>query len=93
MNKKGLQEFAHGEDLHPNSLFWPADELPRVVPRANIFTYGYNADVIEGVFCSNNRNSILQHGNDLMVILERSLENDVRRLLIFPVLELAYTIV
>lgn len=74
-------------------FFGPQTELPRVVPRANIFTYGYNADVIEGVFCSNNRNSILQHGNDLMVILERSLENDVRRLLIFPVLELAYTIV
>lgn len=57
--------------------FWPADELGKVVPRANIFTYGYNADVIEGVFHSNNRNSISQHANDLMVTLELSLENEL----------------
>lgn len=57
--------------------FWPADELPKIVPQANIYTYGYNADVIEGIFQENNKNSILQHGNDMMVRLERSIENDV----------------
>lgn len=89
MNKKSLQEITHDEDIRPGSNFWPADELPKIVPRANIFTYGYNADVIEGIFCPNNYNSILQHGNDLMVELERSLENEVRKLLIFLALELA----
>ncbi|KAJ6161071.1 hypothetical protein N7470_004467 [Penicillium chermesinum] len=59
------------------ATFWPADELPKTVPQADIFTYGYNADVIEGIFQQNNKNSIFQHGNDLMVRLERSIGNDV----------------
>ncbi|KAJ5623316.1 hypothetical protein N7490_011921 [Penicillium lividum] len=62
-----------------NSIFWPKDSLPKVVPRVNIFTYGYNADVIEGVFQSNNRNSVIQHANDFMVKLGRDLENDAKR--------------
>ncbi|KAJ5455537.1 uncharacterized protein N7458_003801 [Penicillium daleae] len=76
LDKSPKLESSHNDGLASSHIFWPADELPEVVPQANIFTYGYNANVIEGVFCSNNRNSILHHGNDLMVKLERSLEND-----------------
>jgi hypothetical protein len=47
------------------------------MPLANIWTYGYNAMVTEGFFQANNSNSILQHGNDLMVKLERELESNV----------------
>jgi hypothetical protein len=90
VGKSSPQVIIRDEDIRTSSNFWPANELPKVVPQANIFTYGYNADVIEGVFCANNRNNILQHGNDLMVKLERSLDNEVRKLLIFQVVELAY---
>ena len=60
-----------------NTVFWPADLLPSVIPDARILTYGYNADIIGGIFQTTSKNSILQHGNDLMVKLERSLENKV----------------
>jgi hypothetical protein len=49
------------------------------VPRAQIWTYGYNADVIGGVFQANNKNSISQHGQDLSVRLEREIGNSVGR--------------
>jgi hypothetical protein len=58
-------------------VFWPADLLPAVIPNSRILTYGYNADVVGGFFQANNKNSILQHGNDLMVKLERALNNNV----------------
>ncbi|KAI9035332.1 esterase/lipase family protein [Aspergillus affinis] len=56
-------------------VFWPADLLPFVIPNAKIFSYGYDADVIPGIFKSTSRNSILHHGNDLMVRLERVMDN------------------
>ena len=39
--------------------------------------YGYNADVIGGLFQVNNRNSISQHGRDLDVRLKRDIEDEV----------------
>jgi len=59
------------------NVFWPAEILPSKLPRARILTYGYNADVVGGLFQANNKNSILQHGNDLMVKLERALKDKV----------------
>jgi hypothetical protein len=56
-------------------VFWPRDLLPSEIPKARILTYGYNADTYSGVFQPGNKNSILQHGDDLSVKLERSLRN------------------
>lgn len=42
-----------------------------------MWTYGYNADVIGGLFQANNKNSISQHGRDLSVRLEREIDNGV----------------
>jgi hypothetical protein len=42
-----------------------------------VWTYGYNADVIGGLFQSNNKNSVSQHGRDLAVRLEREIDNEV----------------
>jgi hypothetical protein len=61
------------------TIFWPAQILPKRVPHARIWTYGYNADVISGIFQANNKNSILQHANDLMVKLERTLDDSVSK--------------
>ncbi|KAJ6117886.1 hypothetical protein N7523_005771 [Penicillium sp. IBT 18751x] len=33
------------ESLGPDDVFWPSVEVPKVVPEANIFTYGYNCNV------------------------------------------------
>ncbi|KAI1118919.1 hypothetical protein F5Y14DRAFT_438398 [Nemania sp. NC0429] len=59
-----------------HKVFWPRDYLPEDVPEAEIWTYGYNADVIGGLFQANNQNSISQHGRDLAVVLEREIQNE-----------------
>ncbi|KAI0144132.1 hypothetical protein F4776DRAFT_661226 [Hypoxylon sp. NC0597] len=55
-------------------VFWPRDFLVRDLPDARIWTYGYNADVIGGLFQSNNQNSISQHGRDLATKIKRDIE-------------------
>jgi hypothetical protein len=61
---------------YPN-VFWPEQFLAEDIPNARILTYGYNADVIGGLFQANNKNSISQHGRDLKAKLERDVENEV----------------
>ena len=61
-----------------SAVFWPGDLLAPSIPNARILVYGYNADVFGGLFQANNKNSISQHGNDLMVKLERAVHNGVR---------------
>ncbi|KAK5625679.1 hypothetical protein RRF57_001395 [Xylaria bambusicola] len=68
---------ADTNDKHINDvIFWPRDYLLEDVPEAEVWTYGYNADVIGGLFQANNQNSVSQHGRDLYVKLERHIEND-----------------
>ncbi|KAK6079549.1 hypothetical protein SCUP234_05718 [Seiridium cupressi] len=56
-------------------VFWPRDYLVPDLPIARVWTYGYNADVISGIFEGNNQNSVSQHGRDLQAKLERDLDN------------------
>ncbi|KAM0817164.1 hypothetical protein AB5N19_02967 [Seiridium cardinale] len=56
-------------------VFWPRDYLVPDLPVARVWTYGYNADVIGGIFEGNNQNSVSQHGRDLQAKLERDLDN------------------
>jgi hypothetical protein len=58
-------------------VFWPEQYLVPDIPDARVWTYGYNADVIGGLFQSNNKNSVSQHGRDLAVRLERDIDNEV----------------
>lgn len=59
----------------PSKVFWPEQYLASDIPQTIVWTYGYNADVIGGLFQANNQNSISQHGRDLSVKLERDIEN------------------
>jgi hypothetical protein len=59
------------------AVFWPQDYLIEDIPEARVWTYGYNTDVIGGLFQSNDRNSVSQHGIDLVVKIEREIENEV----------------
>ena len=61
-------------------IFWPEQFLALDIPHAQVWTYGYNADMIGGLFQANNKNSISQHGRDLAVRLEREIDNEVRSL-------------
>ncbi|KAK1826132.1 hypothetical protein QBC39DRAFT_335302 [Podospora conica] len=54
-----------------SAIFWPNDFLAKDLSEARIWTYGYNADAIGGVFQARNKNSISQHGRDLSVQIER----------------------
>ncbi|KFY17491.1 hypothetical protein V492_00633, partial [Pseudogymnoascus sp. VKM F-4246] len=53
----------------PSDIFWPEEYLAPDLPQARIWTYGYNADVIGGLFQANNQNSVSQHGRDFAVSL------------------------
>jgi hypothetical protein len=58
-------------------LFWPDEYLAEDIPEARVWTYGYNADVIGGMFEASNKNSLSQHGRDFAVKIEREIENEV----------------
>lgn len=60
----------------PSDIFWPEEYLVSDLPQARIWTYGYNADVIGGLFQANNKNSVSQHGRDLAAWLERDIDNE-----------------
>ncbi|EMD67316.1 hypothetical protein COCSADRAFT_23711 [Bipolaris sorokiniana ND90Pr] len=55
----------------PATVFWPEEYLVPDIPQACVWTYGYNADVIGGLYKAPNKNSISQHGNDLSNQLDR----------------------
>ncbi|CRK30176.1 hypothetical protein BN1723_014348 [Verticillium longisporum] len=57
---------------HP---FWPRDLLADDLPNARIWTYGYNADAVEGMFGATNKNSVSQHGRDFAIKFERKLDD------------------
>ncbi|OBT95198.2 hypothetical protein VE01_07633 [Pseudogymnoascus verrucosus] len=59
-----------------SDIFWPEEYLASDLPQARIWTYGYNADVIGGLFQANNQNSVSQHGRDFAVKLEREIDNE-----------------
>ncbi|KAG9514269.1 hypothetical protein KCU93_g9818, partial [Aureobasidium melanogenum] len=58
------------------TVFWPEEYLAADISQACVWTYGYNADIIGGLFQANNKNSISQHGRDLSVRLEREVDNE-----------------
>ncbi|KAI1105341.1 hypothetical protein F4804DRAFT_331415 [Jackrogersella minutella] len=58
-------------DLLAGEIFWLRDFLVQDLPDARIWTYGYNADVIGGLFKANNQNSVSQHGRGLIAKTER----------------------
>ncbi|KAH8896558.1 hypothetical protein GQ53DRAFT_889772, partial [Thozetella sp. PMI_491] len=44
---------------HPQKVFWPDEYLTGDMPDARVWTYGYNADAIDGFFQASNKNSVL----------------------------------
>jgi hypothetical protein len=64
-------------EAHPNKLFWPNEYLTQDIPDARVWTYGYNADAIGGLFQANNKDSVSQHGQDFAARVEREIRNEV----------------
>lgn len=58
-------------------VFWPRDYLACDIEEARIWTYGYNADALKGLFEASNQNGVSQHASDLAVRLERDIDNEV----------------
>ena len=58
-------------------VFWPKEYLAEDISQARVWTYGYNADVIGGLFKANDKNCVSAHGRDLAVRLEREIDNEV----------------
>ncbi|KAI9666295.1 MAG: hypothetical protein M1821_004230 [Bathelium mastoideum] len=73
-------EQAQGSFTLPSpTVFWPEEYLASDLPQAQLWTYGYNADVVGGLFQANNQNSISNHGRNLSVKLEREINNEAIR--------------
>ncbi|KAL9123952.1 MAG: hypothetical protein Q9217_006671 [Psora testacea] len=68
-----------GTSSQQQQVFWPKDYLTKDIPQARVWTYGYNADVISGLFQANNKNSVSGHGRDLQVRLEREIDEKALR--------------
>ena len=66
-----------GEDASSDSesIFWPEKLLPRDIPNARIFTYGYNTGVIGGLLKGPDMSNVSQHANDLMICLKSELRD------------------
>lgn len=75
-NKSGLPDQEY--------IFWPKALLPTVIPKARIFTWGYDADV-DGLMSSASQNTIHEHANNLLVDLSdlRTTSSDRSTPLIF----------
>ncbi|KAK4167848.1 hypothetical protein QBC43DRAFT_202600 [Cladorrhinum sp. PSN259] len=67
----------------PKKLFWPDEYLTQDIPEARVWTYGYNADAISGLFEANNKNSISQHGRDFAAIRRSEACRTRTKLIIF----------
>ncbi|KAL9595914.1 MAG: hypothetical protein Q9179_004796 [Wetmoreana sp. 5 TL-2023] len=66
----------NGTNTRQRQLFWPHDYLAKDIPQARVWTFGYNADVIGGLFQAGDKNSVSQHGRNLAVRLEREIDNE-----------------
>ncbi|KFY07605.1 hypothetical protein V492_06991 [Pseudogymnoascus sp. VKM F-4246] len=75
-DKKESDDNGQKSTSPPSDIFWPEEYLASDLPQARIWTYGYNADVIGGIFKANNQNSVSQHGRDFAVRLERDIDNE-----------------
>ena len=64
-------------DKRPDKLFWPDEYLTQDIPEARVWTYGYDADAIGGLFQASTKNSVSQHGRDFAVRIEREIRNEV----------------
>ncbi|VUC24625.1 unnamed protein product [Clonostachys rosea] len=56
--------------------FWPDEFLTHDIPEAAVWTYGYNSEVMSGLFTPNNQNSVSQHGRDLAERFEWEIDNE-----------------
>lgn len=67
----------NGTSTRQQQVFWPQDYLAEDVAQARVWTYGYDADVIGGLFRASGKDSVSQHGRNLAVRLEREVDNEV----------------
>ncbi|KAJ5663921.1 hypothetical protein N7507_004652 [Penicillium longicatenatum] len=67
-----------------SKIFWPKQLLPRDLPNARIWTFGYDADII-GALKTASSNTLRDHGKSLMhdLSLARLMQKSHRRPLIF----------
>lgn len=63
-------------------VFWPQDYLAEDIAQARVWTYGYAADVIGGLFRASGKDSVSQHGRNLAVRLEREVDDEVITILL-----------
>lgn len=58
-------------------VFWPRDFLVEDIPRAKIWTFGYDVKVVGSVFRDHNTNNVKAHARDFCNQLERDIKTKV----------------
>jgi hypothetical protein len=58
-------------------VFWPEDLLPLDLPNAAIYTYGYDANLVDGYVQGASKNSVFQNSNNFMIDIASDIGNDV----------------
>lgn len=62
------------DNVLQTEIYWPEELLVPDIPETHIWTYGYNAEYSPS-YQASNKNSILQHGQDFAVKLQRDIDN------------------
>ncbi|OKL64272.1 hypothetical protein UA08_00936 [Talaromyces atroroseus] len=63
----------HTQPRNEDGVFWPRDLLPDVIKDANVFTWGYNAD-IDSLFTAASQNTVKQYAENLLADIADRLE-------------------
>lgn len=73
----GLTGRADKSFLHEETgIYWPFDLLPKDIPDARIFSFGYDADVTHLGFGSVGQNTLQNHAQNLLHDLARKRSDD-----------------
>ena len=77
LSEPAAEKVQDDTDSAKRRIYWPRDFLAKDFPQAKIWTFGYNADVVDKMFKPYGKYSISDHGRDLKVRLEHDLDNEV----------------
>lgn len=53
-------------------VFWPADLLPAMCPRARVLTFGYDSKITKYMSGATNKGSLVAHSKDLLFSISRN---------------------
>ncbi|KAI0875607.1 ankyrin [Hypoxylon argillaceum] len=69
--------------VSPEFIYWPRDLVPDVLPRARVFTFGYDTNISSSLWNTRSESNAKEHANSLLCALEDHRRQCISRPLIF----------